>query len=59
MEQFEDFGTAMDRLDRFRKVYDTVNWDADPQDVFFHETCKITFSSKCLKQLAINRGGKK
>ena len=42
-------------LDKFGTVYDTDNWDSEPQDVFFHKTCKITFSGKHHIQLAINR----
>lgn len=45
-------------LDKFGTVYDTVNWDSGPQDVFFHKTCKITFSGKRHIQLAINRRDK-
>jgi len=45
-------------LDRFGTVYDTVNWDAGPQNMFFHKICKITFSSKRHIQLAIKRRDK-
>lgn len=45
-------------LDRFGTVYDTVNWDAGPQNVFLYKICKITFCSKRHMQLSINRQDK-
>lgn len=35
-----------------------MNWDAGPQNMFFHKICKITFSSKRHIQLAIKRRDK-
>jgi len=44
--------------DRFGTVYETVNWDGRPKNVFFHQVCKITLFSKRHVQLAKTRHGK-
>ena len=45
-ERMKDKASDWKGLLKFGDVFDTVNWEAGPEGVFFHKRCRITLASK-------------